>query len=98
MAPRRGYVKCGYIAFARVLLEAERERFSWCAAIHCARGRLGHRPVRQVPDREVLAALVPERVLPFASGGSRKRGPSRAEGKTSASAAVGRRKASAPAP
>jgi hypothetical protein len=32
-----------------------------------------------VPDREVLAALVPERVLPFASGGSRKRGPSRAE-------------------
>ena len=41
------------------------------AAIHCARGRLGHRPVRRVPDREVLAALVPERVLPFASGGSR---------------------------
>jgi hypothetical protein len=28
----------------------------------------------------VLAALVPERVLPFASGGSRKRGLSRAEG------------------
>src|SRR6266851_9284641 len=80
MAPRRGYVKCGYIAFARVLLEAERERFSWSAAIHCARGRLGHRPVRRVPDCEVLAALVPERVLPFASGGSRKRGPSRAEG------------------
>ena len=51
------------------------------AAIHCARGRLGHRPVRRVPDCEVLAALVPERVLPFASGGSRKRGPSRAEGK-----------------
>ena len=48
-------------------------------AIHCARGRLGHRPVRHVPDREVLAALVPERVLPFASGGSRKRGLSRAE-------------------
>jgi hypothetical protein len=48
-------------------------------AIHCARGRLGHRPVRQVPDCEVLAALVPERVLPFASGGSRKRGLSRAE-------------------
>jgi hypothetical protein len=47
-------------------------------AIHCARGRLGHRPVRRVSDREVLAALVPERVLPFASGGSRKRGLSRA--------------------
>jgi hypothetical protein len=29
----------------------------------------------------VLAALVPERVLPFASGDSRKRGLSRAEGK-----------------
>src|SRR4029077_7212069 len=58
---------------------------------------LGHRPVRRVPDREVLAALVPERVLPFASGGSRKRGLSRAGGKTS-DAAVGRRKASAPAP
>ncbi|HTP90100.1 MAG TPA: hypothetical protein VMJ52_00055, partial [Xanthobacteraceae bacterium] len=26
-------------------------------------------------DREVLAALVPERVLPFASGDSRKRWP-----------------------
>ena len=36
-------------------------------------------PSGSVPDREVLAALVPERVLPFASGGSRKRGPSRAE-------------------
>jgi len=46
-------------------------------AIHCARGRLGHRPVRRVSDCEVLAALVPERVLPFASGGSRKRGPGR---------------------
>ena len=67
------------------------------AAIHCAHGRLGHRPVRHVPDCEVLAALVPERVLPFASGGSRKRGPGRAEAKTS-DAAVGRRKASAPAP
>jgi hypothetical protein len=32
-----------------------------------------------VSDCEVLAALVPERVLPFASGGSRKRGLSRAE-------------------
>jgi len=30
-----------------------------------------------VPDCEVLAALVPERVLPFASGDSRKRGPGR---------------------
>src|SRR5580704_6606336 len=83
--------------FARVLLRAERERFSSGAAIHCAHGRLGHRPVRRVSDREVLAALVPERVLPFASGGSRKRGLSRAEAKTS-DAAVGRRKASAPAP
>jgi hypothetical protein len=79
MAPKGGYVKSGYIAFARVLLRAERERFSSGVAIHCARGRLGHRPVRRVPDREVLAALVPERVLPFASGGSRKRGLSRAE-------------------
>ena len=63
---------------ARVLLEAERGRFSCGAAIHRAHGRLGHRPVRRVPDREVLAALVPERVLPFASGDSRKRGLSRA--------------------
>ena len=75
MAPRGGYVKSGYIAFARVLLRAERERFSSGAAIHCARGRLGHRPVRHVSDREVLAALVPERVLPFGSGDSRKRWP-----------------------
>ena len=67
--------------FARVLLRAERERFSWARTIHCAHGRLGHRPVRRVSDCEVLAALVPERVLPFASGDSRKRGPSRAEGK-----------------
>jgi hypothetical protein len=67
-------------------------------AIHCARGRLGHRPVRRVPDCEVLAALVPERVLPSASGGSRKRGLSRAEAEKTSDAAVGRRKASAPAP
>jgi hypothetical protein len=33
-------------------------------------------------DREVLAVLVPERVLPFASGVSRKRGRSRVEGVT----------------
>jgi hypothetical protein len=46
----------------------------------------------------VLAALVPERVLPFASGGSRKRGLSRAEAEKASDAAVGRRKASAPAP
>src|ERR1700685_1262887 len=99
--PIRGWiplkVKSGIIAFARVLLRAERERFSWSVAIHCARGRLGHRPVRRVSDCEVLAALVPERVLPFASGDSRKRGPRRAGAKTS-EAAVGRRKASAPAP
>jgi len=83
---------------ARVLLEAERERFSCGAAIHCAHGRLGHRPVRHVPDCEVLAALVPERVLPLASGDSRKRGLSRAGPKARRSAAVGRRKASAPPP
>ena len=47
-------------------------------------GRPGHQPVRHVPDCEVLAALAPERVLPFASGGSRKRGPGRAGAKTSA--------------
>ena len=46
----------------------------------------------------MLAALVPERVLPFASGGSRKRGLSRAEVKKTSDAAVGRREASAPAP
>jgi hypothetical protein len=39
---------------------------------------LGIVPSGACPDREVLAALVPERVLPFASGDSRKRGPSRA--------------------
>ena len=75
------FVNWQIIAFARVLLRAERERFSSGAAIHCARGRLGHRPVRHVSDCEVLAALVPERVLPSASGGSRKRGLSRAEAK-----------------
>jgi hypothetical protein len=81
LRPHNGYltkIPLTKDAFARVLLEAERERFSSNAAIHCARGRLGHRPVRRVSDREVLAALVPERVLPFASGGSRKRGLSRA--------------------
>ena len=38
-------------------------------------GGLGIVPSGACPDREVLAALVPERVLPFASGDSRKRGP-----------------------
>jgi hypothetical protein len=74
--PHRPPIDAG-TPFARVLLRAERERFSSSADIHCARGRLGHRPVRRVSDCEVLAALVPERVLPFASGDSRKRGPGR---------------------
>ena len=37
-------------------------------------GGLGNVPSGACPDCEVLAALVPERVLPFASGDSRKRG------------------------
>jgi hypothetical protein len=41
-------------------------------------GGLGIVPSGACPDCEVLAALVPERVLPFASGDSRKRGLSRA--------------------
>ena len=49
------------------------------------------------PVREVLAALAPGRVLPFAPGNSRKRGPELSQGvKALASAAVERRKASAP--
>src|ERR1700752_2709167 len=53
-----------------------------------------------MPVCEVLAALVPERVLPFASGDSRKRWlrPSPARPKALLETAVGRRKASAPAP
>jgi hypothetical protein len=59
-------------AFARVLLNAERGRFP-LAALRAAAGGFRISPSGPMPDREVLAALVPERVLPFASGGSRKR-------------------------
>jgi hypothetical protein len=55
-------------------------RFPSCRVRHLAHGRFGQRPGRHVAVCEVLAALVPERVLPFASGGSRKRGPDRVEG------------------
>jgi hypothetical protein len=52
---------------------------------------------RHVSVREELAALVPGRVLPFAPGDSRKRGPRLSRGVyLRASAAVERRKASAP--
>ena len=48
------------------------------------------------PACEVLAALAPGRVLPFAPGNSRKRGPGLSQGVTAlASAAVERREASA---
>ena len=57
----------------------ERVRFPE-AVSHTAPGGLGIVPSGACPDREVLAALVPERVLPFVSGGSRKRGPGRTEG------------------
>ena len=59
----------------------ERERFPR-AALHSASGQLGIRPAGPMPVREELAALVPERVLPFASGDSRKRGPSCAPRRT----------------
>ena len=65
-------------AFARVLLKTERGRFP-LAALRAAAGGFRISPSGPMPDCEVLAALVPERVLPFASGGSRKRGLSRAE-------------------
>jgi hypothetical protein len=52
-------------------------RFLRAEFVALAFRRFGYQPVRRVPDCEVLAALVPERVLPFASGGSRKRGPGR---------------------
>ena len=42
-------------------------------------GGLSKRPSGACPDCEELAALVPERVLPFASGDSRKRGSGRTE-------------------
>jgi len=59
---------------ARVLLEAERERFSRVRPYTASAGGLGNVPSGACPDCEVLAALVPERVLPLASGDSRKRG------------------------
>src|ERR1700691_4395498 len=51
------------------------------AALRAAAGGFCISPSGPMPDCEVLAALVPERVLPFASGGSRKRWlkPSRGE-------------------
>jgi len=56
--------------------------------------RASSRPALR-PVREVLAALAPGRVLPFAPGNSRKRGPELSQGvKALASAAVERRKAS----
>ena len=67
-------------AFARVLLKAERGRFPRAQRYTARAGGFGHRPVRHLPVCEVLAALVPERVLPFASGGSRKRGPEPSRG------------------
>jgi len=57
-----------------------RVRFPRAGFVSPYAGGSGHRPVRRVPDCEVLAALVPERVLPFASGGSRKRGPEPSRG------------------
>src|SRR5262249_45733635 len=56
--------------------------------------RASYRPALR-PAREVLAALAPGRVLPFAPGNSRKRGPELSqEVKALVSAAVGRGEAS----
>src|SRR5208282_4283807 len=56
--------------------------------------RASSRPALR-PVREVLAALAPGRVLPFAPGNPRKRGPKLSQGvKALASAAAKRRKAS----
>jgi len=56
--------------------EAERERLPGALPYTALPGGSGHRSVRLVqPVREVLAALAPGRVLPFAPGGSRKHGP-----------------------
>jgi len=80
----------------RVLLAAERERSPRADATVRTRAASGiDRPALR-PVREVLAALAPGRVLPFAPGDSRKRGPKLSRGvRASASAAVERREASA---
>ena len=50
----------------------------WRGEYTAPAGGLGIVPSGACSDCEVLAALVPERVLPFVSGDSRKRGLSRA--------------------
>ena len=75
---------------------AERDAVPAGGARNPALGQLraSSRPALR-PVREVLAALAPGRVLPFAPGNSRKRGPELSQGvKALASAAVERRKAS----
>jgi hypothetical protein len=48
--------------------------------VNPAPGGFGHRPVRRVIGPRGARRTVPERVLPFASGDSRKRGPEPSRG------------------
>ena len=79
----------------RVLLVAAAGAAPARGPTQSAPGGFGAPLVRHVPVREELAALAPGRVLPFAPGDSRKRGPKLSRGATPANAAVERRKASA---
>src|SRR5438105_8160820 len=58
----------------------ERARFPRAGVVTPLPGGSGHRPAGTRPVREVLAALAPGRVLPFAPGNSRKRGPELSRG------------------
>jgi hypothetical protein len=82
-------------AIMRVLLVAAAGAAPARGLTQSAPGGFGAPLVRHVPVREELAALAPGRVLPFAPGDSRKRGPKLSRGATPANAAVERRKASA---
>ena len=77
--PRFGYMIANLAhrgAFSRDDPEAERDAVPAGGLRNPALGllRASYRPARR-PVREVLAALAPGRVLPFAPGNSRKRGP-----------------------
>jgi len=74
-----------------------RERYPERKFVTSGSGRPGHRPAGLLPVCQVLAALAPGRVLPFAPGNSRKRGPGRVGGSNlRRMTAVERRKARAP--
>ena len=66
--------------FARVLSKVERARIPEMQRYTAYAGGSGIDRPALLPVCQVLAALVPERVLPFGSGNSRKRGPEPVEG------------------